>query len=210
MSSPGNILRRAGALALHGRTTPVLPTDHSFAAGGAALFPATTAPGYASHAPRGPFGPQGDLKHGQGPSPGPIAARQGLFDPQSVVKQGQGQSAGSIAVRQGPFDPQSAVKQAQSPSPGPTAAPQGAFDQQSAVKQGLDPLSGLTAARQPAPSQAFGQTALNSPPAQAPSGPDAAPLQRVAVPQPIGGHGLYRELMRSHDRVHTRHLEGHR
>jgi len=31
---------------------------------------------------------------------------------------------------------------------------------------------------------------------------------RVAVPQPIRENSVYRQLMRSHDRVHTRHLKG--
>ena len=46
-------------------------------------------------------------------------------------------------------------------------------------------------------------------PAQSPiPGPEPAlstPSRRV-VPQPIGGHAIYRELMRSHDRMGTRHL----
>lgn len=36
-----------------------------------------------------------------------------------------------------------------------------------------------------------------------PAEPDAA---RVIVPQPIRQNSVYRQLMRSHDRVHTRHL----
>lgn len=31
---------------------------------------------------------------------------------------------------------------------------------------------------------------------------------RMAVPQPIKENSVYRQLMRSHDRVHTRHLKG--
>lgn len=30
----------------------------------------------------------------------------------------------------------------------------------------------------------------------------------VAVPQPVGGHAIYRNLMRSHDRMATRHVTG--
>lgn len=32
--------------------------------------------------------------------------------------------------------------------------------------------------------------------------------QRTAVPQPIRENTVYRQLMRSHDRVHTRHIRG--
>ena len=35
----------------------------------------------------------------------------------------------------------------------------------------------------------------------------AAPqTERIIAPQPVGGHALYRELMRSHDRMGTRHI----
>lgn len=39
---------------------------------------------------------------------------------------------------------------------------------------------------------------------QNPPAPQAAPAQ--PVPRPVGGHALYSELMRSHDRMGTRHL----
>lgn len=32
------------------------------------------------------------------------------------------------------------------------------------------------------------------------------PMEYRIVPQPIGGHSIYRELMRSHDRMGTRHI----
>ena len=32
--------------------------------------------------------------------------------------------------------------------------------------------------------------------------------QRVAAPQPIRTNSVYRQLMRSHDRMHTQHLQG--
>lgn len=38
--------------------------------------------------------------------------------------------------------------------------------------------------------------------------PEANMPVRVAVPQPIRENSVYRQLMRSHDRVHTRHLKG--
>ena len=39
--------------------------------------------------------------------------------------------------------------------------------------------------------------------------PEPAPNARTrrVVPQPVGGHAIYRELMRSHDRMGTRHLD---
>lgn len=33
-------------------------------------------------------------------------------------------------------------------------------------------------------------------------------VQRTVVSQPIRENSVYRQLMRSHDRVHTRHLQG--
>ena len=35
--------------------------------------------------------------------------------------------------------------------------------------------------------------------------PPVAPVQ--PVPRPVGGHALYSELMRSHDRMGTRHIK---
>ena len=32
--------------------------------------------------------------------------------------------------------------------------------------------------------------------------------ERVVVPQPIRANSVYRQLMRSHDRMHTQHLQG--
>ena len=32
------------------------------------------------------------------------------------------------------------------------------------------------------------------------------PMECRIAPQPIGGHSIYRELMRSHDRMGTRHI----
>ena len=43
------------------------------------------------------------------------------------------------------------------------------------------------------------------------SGSAAAPdvsVMRVIVPQQIGGHSVYRQLMRIHDRMSSQHLEG--
>ena len=37
--------------------------------------------------------------------------------------------------------------------------------------------------------------------------PAPVPPERRVAPQPIGGHALYRALMRSHDRMGTRHLD---
>ena len=31
---------------------------------------------------------------------------------------------------------------------------------------------------------------------------------RIVVPQPIRENSVYRQLMRSHDRMHTRHIKG--
>lgn len=42
---------------------------------------------------------------------------------------------------------------------------------------------------------------------QAPAKP-AEPIRRVAVPQPIRRNSVYRQLMKSHDRVSTRHIKG--
>ena len=49
---------------------------------------------------------------------------------------------------------------------------------------------------------------------QAAPGPQAAPVRQNApapnaspVPRPAGGHALYSELMRSHDRMGTRHVK---
>lgn len=44
-------------------------------------------------------------------------------------------------------------------------------------------------------------------PAPAPHAIDEPPPEGRAVPKPAG-HTLYRELMRSHDRMGTRHLNG--
>lgn len=38
------------------------------------------------------------------------------------------------------------------------------------------------------------------------SKPAPQPVEYRIAPQPIGGHGIYRELMRSHDRMGTRHI----
>lgn len=48
------------------------------------------------------------------------------------------------------------------------------------------------------------------PPPSSPPQAEAAPPEpaRTVAPQPAGGHALYRALMRSHDRVNTRHLDG--
>ncbi len=43
------------------------------------------------------------------------------------------------------------------------------------------------------------------PAAQVSQTPQAAPVQ--PVPRPVGGHALYSELMRSHDRMGTRHIK---
>ena len=32
--------------------------------------------------------------------------------------------------------------------------------------------------------------------------------ERVVAPQPIRANSVYRQLMRSHDRMHTQHLQG--
>ena len=47
-----------------------------------------------------------------------------------------------------------------------------------------------------------------SPIAQQPTAPMAAQPARVAAPQPIRANSVYRQLMRSHDRMHTQHLQG--
>lgn len=58
--------------------------------------------------------------------------------------------------------------------------------------------------RIPAPAPA-GQAAPVAPP-KTPE-PHARPdAPRVPVPRPAGGHALYSQLMRSHDRMGTRHL----
>ena len=69
------------------------------------------------------------------------------------------------------------------------------------------PAGGLSPAAPPvssAPSIPPDPPAARTP--QAPPAPSVPPLQ--PVPRPVGGHALYRELMRSHDRMGTRHLKG--
>lgn len=51
------------------------------------------------------------------------------------------------------------------------------------------------------------RTADCVPPVPEEEKPEAA-VQRVVVPQPIRQNSVYRQLMRSHDRVNTRHLKG--
>lgn len=41
-----------------------------------------------------------------------------------------------------------------------------------------------------------------------PAPPDTELPKYVAVPQPIHENSIYRQLMRSHDRVSTRHIRG--
>ena len=41
-----------------------------------------------------------------------------------------------------------------------------------------------------------------------PAAAQAEQSERVAVPQPIRSNSVYRQLMRSHDRMHTQHLQG--
>lgn len=65
----------------------------------------------------------------------------------------------------------------------------------------------MSMAPQPAP------VVQNRPAPVAPCPMVAAPverqqMERVVVPQPIHTNSVYRQLMRSHDRMHTRHLQG--
>lgn len=58
-----------------------------------------------------------------------------------------------------------------------------------------------------APAAPIRQKAAPQPAAIAPQSPaDPPPESRAAAPKPAGSHALYRELMRSHDRMGTRHL----
>lgn len=58
----------------------------------------------------------------------------------------------------------------------------------------------------PAPIQGGSGTApepkLSNPPVKR----EETPMEYRIAPQPMGGHNIYRELMRSHDRMGTRHL----
>ena len=67
-------------------------------------------------------------------------------------------------------------------------------------------LPGSDAPRTPAPTPVA--------PAPVPQNPTAPPSPAIPqnppaqpVPRPVGGHALYSELMRSHDRMGTRHLK---
>ena len=42
----------------------------------------------------------------------------------------------------------------------------------------------------------------------APAKPEEERPERIMVPQPIRENSVYRQLMRSHDRMHTRHIKG--
>lgn len=67
---------------------------------------------------------------------------------------------------------------------------------------------------QPAPMRQAPSGFTAVPVAPAPMNTPAVPVDepaqsvRMVVPQPIRTHSVYRQLMRSHDRMHTRHLEG--
>ena len=45
-------------------------------------------------------------------------------------------------------------------------------------------------------------------PVQPQPAPAEARPERIAVPRPIHENSIYRQLMRSHDRMNTRHLKG--
>lgn len=65
-------------------------------------------------------------------------------------------------------------------------------------------LPGPVAPRTPAPAPAA-PAPQNAQIPQNPPNPQGAPAQ--PVPRPVGGHALYSELMRSHDRMGTRHIK---
>ena len=57
----------------------------------------------------------------------------------------------------------------------------------------------------PAPAAPAPQAAQSAPIPQNPQIPSNAPAR--PVPRPVVGHALYSELMRSHDRMGTRHIK---
>lgn len=68
-----------------------------------------------------------------------------------------------------------------------------------------DTLLKARAARRPAPTPRAVPVNPEPPATPVPAPRAQAPARRIA-PQPVGGHAIYRALMRSHDRMGTRHL----